>query len=369
MPSREPLILELTCLPAGTGDSIHIRYVGESGKARNVFVDGGNTRSDYNRGLKRRVRERLQAREQIDLLVATHDDDDHLMGLKWLLQDLEDGTIPGGTLDSIAACFFHSPKVLAQLARDKSARTPLSPRTAGAVASHLAAPNYAQPQQIPPWTFALDGATITVLSPDPPTLERYARSVAREYGRTALSASSEHPQGLDELRRLASMPGSRAPSTSLANQSSLAFILSIGERRILISSDASPRVLSRSIAATCASGSPRHRTALDCVVLPHHGSKSNMTLELARQLDCRSFMISGGSSGHHNPSKVAIATLLEGLPSGQQISLGCNSKESLQRLGISEDEARKHGITILPPDDDAGLSISWGYRINKEGGK
>jgi glyoxylase-like metal-dependent hydrolase (beta-lactamase superfamily II) len=75
-------VLRLDVLPAGHGDCLWIEY-GASASPRVVLVDGG-ARGTYKRALKAKLAEH---RREIELVVVTHVDGDHITGILDLVTD------------------------------------------------------------------------------------------------------------------------------------------------------------------------------------------------------------------------------------------------------------------------------------------
>lgn len=86
--------IKITFLDIGVGDATSITF-DEGGARRCILVDGGDTRK-----AAKVVRDHLAGEQvdAIDLLVATHFDQDHIRGLIYLLRDMADGQGPLGGL-------------------------------------------------------------------------------------------------------------------------------------------------------------------------------------------------------------------------------------------------------------------------------
>lgn len=82
--------IRITFLDIGTGDSIAITFT-EGGVRRCILVDGGNTKA-ASRVIANHLAD--EGVEAIDLLVLSHFDQDHIMGLIYLLRDMANGEGP-----------------------------------------------------------------------------------------------------------------------------------------------------------------------------------------------------------------------------------------------------------------------------------
>ncbi|MFT6320478.1 MAG: metal-dependent hydrolase (beta-lactamase superfamily II) [Granulosicoccus sp.] len=72
-------------LKAGSGDSIIVHLDG-----KNILIDGGAS-MPYSNNLKVAIQNIVQKGEVIDLVIATHFDEDHINGLYRLLEDIRNG--------------------------------------------------------------------------------------------------------------------------------------------------------------------------------------------------------------------------------------------------------------------------------------
>lgn len=86
--------IRVAFLDVGVGDAIAITFT-EGGVRRCILVDGGDTKKAAGIVSRHLADERIRA---IDLLVATHFDQDHIRGLIYLLRDMADGKGPLGGL-------------------------------------------------------------------------------------------------------------------------------------------------------------------------------------------------------------------------------------------------------------------------------
>lgn len=84
--------LEIDMIDVSNGDAIIIRHVGNNGRGEWVcLIDGGETEDD---GLKvvRHVR-RYTTKEQIDDVICSHPDSDHIGGLPTVVRNIKVGRV------------------------------------------------------------------------------------------------------------------------------------------------------------------------------------------------------------------------------------------------------------------------------------
>ena len=73
--------MRLVCYKAMCGDAFHLRFVGDSGNPRNIFLDMGHPKT-YSTVLKDVVRNLIGKSEHIDALFLSHIHDDHIGGTR-----------------------------------------------------------------------------------------------------------------------------------------------------------------------------------------------------------------------------------------------------------------------------------------------
>ncbi|HEY3419640.1 MAG TPA: hypothetical protein VGK23_03725 [Methanomassiliicoccales archaeon] len=94
------------------------------------------------------------------------------------------------------------------------------------------------------------------------------------------------------------------------NGSSIAFLAEYEGKSALFTGDAHPSVLAAGIRQLLEDRN-LSKLALDGFKIPHHGSKNNINSELLQLLDCRRYLISTDGSYYHHPDQEAIARILK----------------------------------------------------------
>ena len=82
-------MLRLNVLPSGHGDCLWIEY-GTSAFPRRILIDGGAT-GTYKRALQSRLE---RSGDELELLVVTHVDGDHITGILELIEKAHTGIKP-----------------------------------------------------------------------------------------------------------------------------------------------------------------------------------------------------------------------------------------------------------------------------------
>jgi beta-lactamase superfamily II metal-dependent hydrolase len=302
-------MFRIELLPAAHGDAIWIEY-GDAKRPRRVVIDGGPAPT-YEKGLFERLR-MLPNNGRIDLFVVTHIDADHIDGAIILLQQ---------AADRIDEVWFND---LSQLPTEKAETfQPIqgeflsalldTPKIRGRWNTRAGGSAIMIPEKgpLPVWELP-DNARLTLLSPG-------FQQTRRLRSRWNSAIRDFSPGDREEaLRRLKARGEYRPPpfpavfggdrmfgdDRSVANGSSIAFLLEHDGVCCLFAGDAHARVLSSSLREVVAArnagrGGPLR---LDAVKLPHHGSLSNVSDELLGLIECSNWLVStnGAIFGHPN---------------------------------------------------------------------
>lgn len=327
----------MTMLPAGDGDCLVLTW-GEPGSLRHAVVDGGRT-STYD-ALRPRLVEMGRASEQLELLVLTHVDADHIEGGLKYVTDPDSPIAP-------ARVWYNSFESLGGLGTRSVAQ---GDRYAAAIERlgwplNLGFGHGLVSVATAPADAAILGLQITVLGPDGDGVEAMRAKWADwradhdpvKLARTGRLSRAPMPSPLDV--EALSAPGKT--DTELPNGSSIALLVEHGGRRVLLAGDAHPDTLVSSVAPLAEAEGGRLR--VDLFKVSHHGSRGNVTRELVELLDCRRFALSTDGTRHGHPDPEAIARMLAFAPPGPREL----------HFNYASDRTR--------PWDDAELMRRWDY--------
>lgn len=304
-------MLSIDMLPASYGDSLWVRY-GDPPSPHNLLIDAGFRESADE--IIRRLRDDVNT--QIELMVLTHIDADHIEGAIHVLQDPV-------ARRRIRGIWFNGWPQLKGMATDelgskqgeyfsaliRKYRIPWNRpyrRRAIQVRSDLALPVVDLP----------GGMRLTVLSP---TAERLA--ALRAYWVRDLKGKLDPGDEEAALSMLAEDGKYDAPDvmgaapnvaalvaeafnedTAVANGSSIAFLAEYDGKRMLFTGDAFPSVLLESLQRMSSSSNP-----VDVLKVSHHGSRRNTSPDLLDAFKCRHALVStdGKKFGHPDPQCIA----------------------------------------------------------------
>lgn len=306
-------MLSLHALPANEGDCLLLSW-GDAGRPHRMLTDGGRVRSypELHSAIKGLGRD-----PQLDVLVVTHIDGDHIEGIIRLMLDraalrlrIADVWFNGypqiAAADTLGAS--QGEMLGAVLSRDKL------PWNAAFDGKPIGVPSQGALPRIP----LPGGATATILSPG-----RAQLLTLRANWTKVLRAARQTPGDVaGALKRLAAqkrLAGLEAapdqlgkqgePDSSEANASSIAMLIEHEGHSVLMTGDGFGDVLAAGIRRLL---KERDQSVLsvDVVKLPHHGSAGNVTDELLALIDTSRFVISTNGAVYDHPDSLAIERVL-----------------------------------------------------------
>lgn len=335
-------------LPAGRGDAILVRCPTESGRF-NILIDGG-LRSTFSERLADRFAEIRSEGEQLDLVIVTHIDTDHIGGILELFKANGPSNAPqiigigevwhNGYrhlgLDGPSASEEEKRAVLSQVAtlgESEGAEEKISVKEAETLSSLITRNGYQWNK-----TFGgkavlagskvvlRPGITMSILSPRPEELRRLARIWKRGLATKGVNQSIiapefevvfelELPLISDAEDGEADTPISYSDSdevpdpstfredTSAINGSSIAFLLECIGRKFLFLADGLPSVIVDGIHGLL--DSPQ-LVEVDLIKVSHHGSRNNTSPDLVQAVRSRIHVISTDGSKHEHPHAEAL---------------------------------------------------------------
>jgi len=346
--------LKIKPLQAFHGDSILISFHDEqNGTTRNIFIDGGprNTYSKKPKTLKNELEQIKHRNENVDLLVITHIDDDHIGGILRLFE-YEDGN-----LDIIKKFWFNSGELISSFFDtpiDKSrecllalkSNPNLSVGQGISLEGFLKKTNCWERQVIHTGceTTRLFGSNITILSPNLEGLKKLNNKWQKEEGEVDLSG--DYCDYKIPISELITRPFKE--DGSVPNESSISLLLEYKGKKILFLADSHPSVVAKTLRDL--KYSSRNKLEVDLVKVSHHGSKKNISPELLELIKCNNFLISTNGSKHGLPDKEAIARIIASNKERTFIYFNYN---------IVEDK------NIFLPEDYEDFNFEWKYLDNR----
>lgn len=345
-------------LPAKDGDCLVISFGVPS---RTVVIDIGR-KSAFD-ALPGFLETAVGSRE-IDLLIVTHVDADHIGGVLKLTTD-------ASLIGNVKAVWFNAHRHL-RLAQRK-----LGIETFGGVqgerftdaienSSWLWNASFddciaALPQGHDHHTIDLLGGHFTLISP---SLEKLSR-LEPVWNREILRAGMTVPDVLDpvavpgfeafgatvpDVERLALMPEVRDDAP--ANGSSIAGIFEYAGRKVLCAGDAHSDLLEKAVQSLVGNDERLH---LDLVKVSHHGSRNNTTRAFLEKIDCTRFAFSTDGSKHGHPDGETIARILKFCNPGQPKTLYFNYRSAEARKWENDGLMERYNYACVFADGADGV--------------
>lgn len=304
--------MKLVCYKARCGDSFHLQYVGESGKHRNIILDMGHSNT-YQDILKEVILNLIEKSEQIDALFLSHIHNDHIGGANKFIRDIQANNIQNNV---ITRWIYNAPRWYnVDQIYDNQDGVLCGIVSADKVYEHILMNS---PDSLCDITagqsFGIDGMKVTILSPDVDNLnklrEKYSnnRPLCRfETDEVCVEAGSvldDYKTPLNQFHL-----DYYKEDCSVENASSIAAIFEYNGKRILWLSDSVPSVIVNSL--TQLGYSESNKLCCDLVLLSHHGSAGNNSIEMFRLIQSNRFLISSdGFNKYCLPNKETIARIV-----------------------------------------------------------
>lgn len=292
-------MIKINCMEASNGDAILI-----SADGKNILIDGGY-KSTYENSIVEELKTIAEKGEYLDLVILTHFDADHVVGLTALLKDETYSSL-------VKEVWFNKFSELDKHLYDASfesshtqginfedAVTSLRQRNPKLIVrshvdSKILSQNISLSKEL----------ALTVMSPTPLTLQSLAENYKDELNKTQNFNSSG---GIDdtffEFSELWDNPDS--PDTSVTNGSSIAVMLTYKSGQYLFLGDAHINVISDALRAK--GRTKNNKENISFIKLSHHGSKFNISKEFLELVTCKNYYISTRRRSH----KETIAKIIK----------------------------------------------------------
>ena len=351
-------MLRLEVLPAGHGDSLWIEY-GDPDSPNKILIDGG-ARGTYNRALKALLKKRGA---DLELMVVTHIDADHITGILELLEHAAGEIRPkdvwfngykhldSGNPDTLGA--IQGETLTAYLTRQK---VPWN-------RAFECGPAVVLDGAVPP-TFELDGGlTLTLLSPTPAALARLEPVWEKEVRKAGMVPGVVATEPTDEVFEVLAGGAPDVPAlatsafsedNSVPNGSSIALLLEYEGERILMAGDAHPGLLVDGIQRRWGA----RKLKVSACKLPHHGSKANVSPQLVKRLDCGRYIFSTDGAHFRHPDREGVARVVHFGRGDSRLIF--NYESEFTKIWKPKPLEEKYGyLAVFPKEGTAGIRLEF----------
>lgn len=316
--------MKIKFLQAFNGDSIWVSFL-ENETPRNIIIDGG-TGDTYENKLRRKgdlfnaIEYIRNNKQSIDLLVLTHFDDDHIGGiLRWLNKDKESSNL-------IKKVWFNSGKEIAKKFEsdenkdlyieivDGADDFHTSPKQGIKFEKYLRDNNLWEGEIIEQGSeYDLFGLKFKILSPNNEKLDKLLKLYEKQEDYFTSGDEYDFEISLKDFIDEESQLGFRfKEDTSVANGSSIAFIMEYDNKSFLFLADAHPSVI---IEGLNKFGYNKDNSLhVELMKVSHHGSMYNTDKELLKVVKTDNYLISSNATKHGLPNKRTIARIINNNP-------------------------------------------------------
>lgn len=349
-------------LPAAYGDSILVEY-GEAAP-KYILIDGGPFYNDKELapGLKRAA----PHLKELELLVITHIDIDHIDGIVNMLND------PGLSV-TVKDIWFNGYK---ELEKATGVLGALQGEYISALIEEKKLPHNihfdGEPVMVKkysdlPVIELEEGMKLTLLCPGKDALvklEKVWKDELKKYGTDA-----DYLEKLEEDKRyqgrgwlgdepIETLQEAKVnPDTAAPNGSSIAFIATYKDKSCLLAGDANSDNLLKAIKPML-EASGEERLKLDAWKLSHHGSKKSNLDRLMERIECKKMLVSSNGAKFKHPDQECIAKLLKHNSPGIEFYFNYNTEFNERWADIALQEEYQFKAFYPVDDDEPGITVS-----------
>lgn len=347
-------------LQANHGDCFFITHT-DGDKVFNILIDGGNKTTfssgagHYKSGSLRILLNELKQKNQfIDLLIITHFDDDHIGGIirgfeaKGYLQEMVEKVWFNSSI--AITNYFECEEIVENrilIANESAQTTPEQGANLERLLQKIECelvPILTTSEKIKHGPF-----TFTILSPTTDTLKKLLCIWPKEVSDSE-TAGVENDYNLtfenllddDEFEEDGSLP----------NESSIAFILEIEDKKLLFLGDSHNNTIVRSLKDLGYDES--NKLYVDVMKISHHASMNNTSYELLKIVESMHYLISSNAKKKGAVSKRTISRIIK---SNEKGLVWFNYKQVIENIIASEKDKEPYKDIFLEFNTSIGLEL------------
>ncbi|MGR7995083.1 MBL fold metallo-hydrolase [Xanthobacter sp. ZOL 2024] len=347
-------VTQIILFRASDGDCILVRCI-DGREAFNLLVDAGRTSTIAR--LKKFIYGLPDDERKIDLFVVTHIDADHIAGAIALAKDTEFARLVKAVWFNAAQHLPH--ETLPMSVGQGKTFAELIVKNGWAWNEPTGGDAIARKPELGPINLRVDGTvSVRLLGPLPSGLAALAEIWPLPEGADEPEDDEEEPSEVamdieppPDVEDLAGADYSA--DDTIPNQSSIAFVLSHGNRRVLIGTDSHAETLITSINEDFGG-----RLEVDVATLPHHGSRRNTSPDLAERIVASTWTVSTQGGGKHLfPHGESIARILTRKEPGNHPCFVFNSDHREAWVWNDPGTKNAYGYSTLYPAKQEGWIV------------
>lgn len=345
-------MLTIKILKAGQGDSILIRFLGDDEVYKNILIDGGNKKSEYSKYLKKEILQIQESKENLDLMIITHTDQDHVKGIQYLLEDdeIDKSLIKEIWFNSFDSSYTSESNDISYIESCKIQNLIIKhdiPRNNNIVVS----------DDLLPIDFF--GAKITILSPKKEDLKKLIIQNDLDISSTGNDYNFSIKE-LIEKNTTIFIDRNEDLDTTLENRASIAFLLELYDKSFLFLGDANPDIIEQSI-EILNKQRDIESINIDFVKLSHHASHRSLSFRMLELITTKNYFISANRNKSGLPNKLTFAKILGSEANESKVNFifnySDNEVDENKRLNFSSNEMEN--FDCIYPNYENGYFVNY----------
>jgi len=315
--------IEFKFFKAGQGDSILVSTYKEINEKReyktHILIDGG-----ANNLYTRELNKLKKTVSKLDLVILTHLDNDHIIGLRDLLDyDIKNIQKKNTYSPLIKEVWFNAFKDSSNIG-DAKFKNPIKQIKANIknqikfrelmsyANDKIKYQDYISIDLIKKPITVNDDVKLFLLSPNDDKLRNLYFEYEEELRKTKISDFDTAKDKNKTIENLSLEPFNKNDDTSVANGSSIAFILCYGNKKFLFLADAHIHLITESLKNIKNKYFPKeNKLKFEFIKLSHHGSRNNIESKFLNLVETNNYVILTNSKGkNRHPDKETLSKIL-----------------------------------------------------------
>ncbi len=350
--------MELKILKAGSGDAILLSFDDEEGIKRNILIDCGRNKEHFDGFILPELEKIIERNENIDLVIITHIDQDHIKGFEYLFRDIEDKKTKI-SYDNILQVWFNSSYT--NLVEDNKSieEQDISYQEAKRIEGHLSKnlkdrwnTNVSFEKRDEENIKNFHGAKITIISPTLSKLSEYRDKLKEEVD---ISSQTDYNSSVSDTKEWLKR-NTVVNDKGLKNASSIAFLFEYKDKSILFLGDAIPDIVEANL-ETILEEEGVQFLDLDFLKLSHHGSIYNIGDKFLDFVQCDNFIISTNGGNKHPNKRTLVKIITHPNNDDKTTNFYFNFDDLSSKIGFKKFEKQEYKFECIDSNENYGQKI------------